>query len=170
MKTPLVITLVLVCAAVCAPRCAHAADRGPSTPEERSQMLDEVHAWQANPLGPQAKDHFRTVFKFFADVPDLTVHVCMILDKLPKGSKKDADTIFGGQFMGQAQFVLESPNKNDDRVAEFQAGTEGALHTYQVLVQSNEKDRESYLDDLVKRREHGTLADYVKERSATCTR
>jgi hypothetical protein len=152
-----------------APTVAAAADRGPSTPEERKQVIELIHAWQANPLGPQAKDQFGSVLKFFADVPDMTVHMCMILDKLPKGDKKDGNTIFGGAFMGQAAFVIENVEKKADLTGEYEAGTESALRVYEMLLKANPKDRESYLDDLIQRRENGTLADFVKERSlAAC--
>jgi hypothetical protein len=150
---------------------AAAADRGPSTSEERKQVIELIHAWQANPLGPQAKDQFATVLKFFVDVPDMTVHVCPILDKLPKGDKKDGSTIFGGTFMGQSAFVIENVEKRPDLLGEYQAGTESALRVYELLLKANPKDRESYLDDLVQRRESGTLADFVKESSlAACNK
>jgi hypothetical protein len=145
----------------------HAADRGPSTPEERKQALDYVHSWQANPLGPQAKDQFGWVLKWFAVVPDQTVHVCMILDKLPKGDKKGGPTIFGGAFMAQAAFVLENPDKKQDIQAEYQAGVEGALKIYEALLKDNPKDRQPYLDDLIQRRESGTLSQFVKDRAAS---
>ena len=109
------------------------------------------------------------MLKFFADVPDLTVHVCMILDKLPKGDKKNGNLIFGGAFMGQAASVIENAAKRVDFTGEYQAGTESALHVYELLLKANPKDRESYLDDLLQCRESGTLANFVKERSlAAC--
>lgn len=152
-----------------APIAASAADRGPSTPEERKQALENIHAWQANPTGPQARDQFAWVLKFFVEVPDLSVHVCTIFDKLPKGDKKDASVIFGGEFMAQAAFVIENPDKKADLLAEQQAGVEGALRIYELLLAANPKDRQTYLDDLIQRRTNGTLADFVKERStAAC--
>jgi hypothetical protein len=137
--------------------------RGPSTAEERQQALEYIHSWQADPLGPQAKDQFGWVLKWVADVPDLTVHVCTLLDKLPKGDKKDSSTVFGGLFMAQTAFIIENPDKRDDRMAEYQAGVEGALHVYEVLLKANPKDRQPYLDDLLQRRDAGTLGQFVKE-------
>jgi hypothetical protein len=128
-------------------------------------MLETIHAWQADPLGPQAKDYFGSVLKWFADVPDLTVHVCILLDKLPKGDKKDSNTVFGAEFMGQAAFVLEHPD-NGELLAEYQAGVESALHAYEQLVKANAKDRQPSLDDLVQKRDAGNLAQFVKERAA----
>lgn len=158
---------LVVCGLLLASTVSFAQDRrGPSTADERQQALDYIHNWQADPLGPQARDQFAWVFKWLADVPDLTVHVCTILDKLPKGDKKDSGTIFGGEFMAQAAFVLENPDKRDDRMAEYQAGVEGALHVYEELLKANPKDRQPYLDDLIQRRDAGTLAQFVKERAA----
>jgi hypothetical protein len=149
-----------------APLAAQSAKRGPSTPEERKQALEYIHEWQADPLGPNAKDEFGWVLKWLADVPDITVHVCTILDKLPKGDKKDSNGIFGGAFMAQAVFVIENLDRKNDLQAEYQAGVEGALLTYEHLLKSNPKDRQEYLDSLVKRRDTGTLAQFVQERLA----
>jgi len=158
------------CAILVAFSAARAADRGPSTPEERQQMLGLIHEWQANPVSEKSKEQFGQVLKFFTDVPDLTVHVCTILDKLPKGDKKDGATIFGGEFMGQAAFVLENPDKKDDELVEYQAGVEGALRVYELLVKANPKDREPYLDDLIQQREAGTLFQFTRGRATSCTK
>jgi hypothetical protein len=142
--------------------------RGPSTAEERQQALEYIHSWQADPLGPQARDQFGWVLKWMADVPDLAVQVCTLID-LPKGNKKDSTTIFGAMFMAQTAFVIQNPDKKDDRLAEYQAGVEGALHVYEQLLKANPKDRQPYLDDLIQRRDAGTLAQFVKERAtANC--
>jgi hypothetical protein len=153
------------CTILLAPIAATAADRGPSTPEERKQAIEYIHEWQADPLGPHAKDQFAWVLKWFADVPDLTVHVCTILDRLPNGEKKDSNTIFGGEFMAQAAFVVENPDRKDDRLTELQVGVEGALRVYELLLKANPKDRQPYLDDLIQRRDAGTLAQFVKDRA-----
>lgn len=143
--------------------------RGPSTAEERQQVLQYVHNWQADPLGPQAKNQAAWVTRWFIDVPDLTVHLCSILDKLPKGDKKDSSTIFAGMFMAQAGYVLENADKQGDLLPEYQAGVEGALRVYEMLVKANSKDRQSYFDDLVARRTAGTLDEFVKQRAdAAC--
>ena len=167
-----VAAFVVMCGLLLASSVSFAQDRrGPSTPEERRQALEYIHRWQADPLGPEAKDQFGWVFKWAADVPDFTVHGCWIFDKLPKGDKKNSATIVGGMFMAQIAFIIEHPDKKDDRLAEYQAGVEGALHIYEMLLKANPKDRQAYLDDLVARRDAGTLADFVKQRAdAACNR
>lgn len=140
------------------------ASRGPSTAEERQQALQYIHSWQADPLGPQAKDQFGWVLKWVAEVPDLTVQVCTLID-LPKGNKKDSATVFGAMFMAQTAFIIDNPDRKNDRLAEYQAGVEGALRVYELLLKNNPKDRQPYLDDLVQRRDAGTLAEFVKQRA-----
>jgi hypothetical protein len=97
------------CTLPLAPLVAIAASRVPSTPEDRKQALEFIHYWQTDPLGPHAKDHFAWVLKWFADVPDLTVHVCTVFDELPKGDEEDANTNFAAEFMSQAPMCLRTP-------------------------------------------------------------
>jgi len=91
--------------------------------------------------------------------------MCMILDKLPKGDKKDASSIFIAETFSQTAFLIQHPDKQDDSLAQYQAGVNGALRVYEVLLKANPKDRLPYLDDMIQRREAGTLAQFVKERA-----
>jgi hypothetical protein len=162
-------TLTLGCTLLLAPAVATAADRGPSTPEERKQALEYIHDFESNPLGPNAIHEREWVMLWLIEVPDIHVNVCLILDKLPKGNKKDSNTIFAAETFSQAALVLEHPEKQDDLQAQYLAGVNGALDVYQVLVKANPKDQQPYLDDLLQRRTAGTLDQYVKERvAASC--
>ncbi len=66
----------------------------------------------------------------------------------------------------QTAFVLQNPDKQNAILAQYQAGVEGALRAYEALLKANPKDRQPYLDDLIQRREAGTLSQFVKERAA----
>jgi hypothetical protein len=157
------------CTLLLAPVAASAADRGPSTPEERAKALAIVKDNETNPLGPDAQEQRRWLLVWLTQVPDITVHACAIFDRLPKSGKKDSDLIFGQTVFSQAAFIIQNPGMKEDRLAEYQAGVEGALRVYEVLVKANPKDRQPYLDDLIQRREAGTLAQFVKERAeAAC--
>jgi hypothetical protein len=101
--------------------------------------------------------------RLYAVVPDLTVHVCSILDKLTKGDKKDSATIFGGALMRQAALVIESPDKRNDLMAEYLAGVQGSLNVHAVLVKVNPNDREEFLGNLIQQRDAGTLTQFLKE-------
>ena len=62
--------------------------------------------------------------------------------------------------------MLQNPDKQDDLLAQYQAGVEGALKIYEVLLKSNPKDRQPFLDDLIQKRETGTLGQWVKDQAA----
>jgi len=141
--------------------------RGPSTPEERAKALAIVRDNETNPFGPNAPENRRWFVLWLVQVPDISVHACTIFDKLAKSGKKDSDLIFGQMVFSQAAFIIQNPEKKDDRLPEYQAGVEGALRIYEALVKANPKDRQPYLDDLIQRREAGTLAQFVAARAAT---
>jgi hypothetical protein len=63
-------------------------------------------------------------------------------------------------------FLILNPGRQDDRIAAYQAGVEGALRVYEELLKTNPKDRQPYLDDLIQRRDAGTRGRFVKERAA----
>jgi len=158
---------LLGCALLLAPIAANAANRGPSTPEERKQALEYIHDFEANPLGPNAAHEREWVVTWVIEVPDVHVSFCStILDKLNKTDKKDGSALLAAMIMSQTEFALQNPDKQADRLAQFQAGVEGALRVYEVLLKANQKDRQPYLDDLIQRREAGTLAQFVKDRAA----
>jgi hypothetical protein len=162
----LISTALLGCTFFAAPVAATAANRGPSTPEERAKALAIIKDNEANPLGPNAQDQRRWFLGWLIEVPDITVNACMIFDGLAKSGKKDSDLIFGQMVFGQAAFIIQNPDKKEDRLAQYQAGVEGALRLYESLLKTRPRDREPYLDDLIQRREAGTLAQFVKERAA----
>jgi hypothetical protein len=157
------------CALLAAPVASQTATRGPSTPEERKQALEYIRHFEADPLNPKVIQEREWVLRWVIEVPDVHIHLCAdLLDKLPKG-KKDSSTILIAEMFSQTAFQLQNPDKQDDRLAEHQAGVEGALHVYEILLKSNPKDRQPFLDDLILRRDAGTLAQWVKEHdSASC--
>jgi hypothetical protein len=158
------------CTLLCAPFAAK-AERGPSTPEERKQALDIIQRWEADPLNPGLTQEREWVLKWIIEIPDVHVNMCVFLDKLPKGNKKDSANIVLAQMFSQAAFVLKNPDKQADHLAEYQAGVEGALRVYEALLKANPKDQQPYLDDLIQKREAGTLPQWVKERAdTTCHR
>jgi hypothetical protein len=100
-----------------------------------------------------------------ADVRDVHVNLCAILDKLPRADRKDGTTLFAAMVFAQTAFVLQNPARQGDLLAQYQAGVEGVPQIYEVLLKTNPKDRQPYLDDLSERRASGMLALFVKERA-----
>ena len=143
-----------------------AADRGPSTPEERKQALEYAEDFLSNPLGPDSIKEREWVLKWAIEVPDVHVSICSLLEKQPKGDKQDANTIFAGIVLAQTAFAIQNPTAKANSREAYLAGINGALHVYELLLKERPKDRQPYLDDLVQKREAGTLPQFVEERAA----
>ena len=154
------------CALLAAPVASQTAGRGPSTPEERKQALAYIHHFEADPLNPNMQPEKEWLTAWMIQVPDLHVKVCMLLN-LPKGDKKDSQALFNAMFFSQITFVIENPDKQNDDLAQFEAGVEGALRTYEFLLKTKPKDRQPFLDDLLLRRDAGTLVQWVKDQPGT---
>jgi hypothetical protein len=145
------------------PIVASAADRGPSTPAERKQALDYIHHFQADPLNPELKPEIEWVVKWTMEVPDIRLDLCTSFFKLPKADAKDGQTLFNAMVFAQTAYLLENPDRQDDRLAQVEAGVEGVLRVYEVLLKADPKDRQPFLDKLIKHREDGTLAKFVEQ-------
>jgi hypothetical protein len=162
--------IVSSCVMLTASLCAIAADRGPSTPEERKQALDYAQDYLSNPLGPNARQEREWVAKWATEVPDVHVSLCVLLEKQPKGNKQDADSIFAGIVLAQTAFAIQNPAAKANSVEAYLAGINGALHVYELLLKDRPKDRQPYMDDLIQKREAGSLQQFVQERAAkSCT-
>lgn len=147
------------------PPPAFAADRGPSTPDERMQALEYVRHFEADPLNPALKPEIQWVTVWAIQVPDIHVNLCLMVD-LPKGDKKHSQTLFTAIMLSQTAFAIQHRDDPPDVTAEYQAGVEGLLRVYEKVLAANPKDREPQLDELIQRRDAGTLADVVKQLAA----
>jgi hypothetical protein len=145
---------------------AIAADRGSSTQEERKQALDYAQDFLSNPLGPNAHKEREWVVTWAIQVPDVHVSFCMLLERQPKGDKQDADSITAGILLAQTAFAIQNPEAKANSEEAYLAGIQGALKVYELLLKDRAKDRQPYLDDLIQRRDAGTLPQFVQERAS----
>jgi hypothetical protein len=155
---------LLGCVLLAAPASSIAAGRGPSTPEERKQALDYIQHFMADPLNPALKSEIKWLLEWTAEVPDVRVSLCNIIE-LPRGNKSDSQTLFTAMVLAQTAFAIQNPDKQNDDLAQYQAGVEGVLRIYELLLKTKPNDRQPYLDDLIQRRDAGTLSQWVKERA-----
>jgi len=146
---------------------AVAASRGPSTPAERKQALEYIRHFEADPLNPGLKPEIQWVVKWTMEVPDIRLDLCTSFYKLPKAQAKDGQILFDAMVFAQTAFVLENPDRQDNGPAQVEAGVEGVLRTYEVLLKANANDREPYLDKLIKKRDEGSLKEFVKAHMAS---
>jgi hypothetical protein len=85
--------LALVCCAFSA-----FAQRGPSTPEERTRAVEMATFLETNPLAKEAKDYRAKLLFFLAEVPDITVKLCTSVLGESKRVKGDYDSELVGQL------------------------------------------------------------------------
>jgi hypothetical protein len=155
------------CALLLAPFVSASAQekRGPSTPEERKQALEFIQHFQPDPLNPNLKSEIQWVTIWAIEVPDVHMHLCLMVD-LPKGNRKHGQTLFTGLMMAQTAFAIQHRDEQPDVNDEYQAGMEGLLQAYEKVLAANPKDRQPTLDDLLQKRTAGTLAQFVKDQAA----
>jgi hypothetical protein len=164
MKSLLIVVFALVCCAVSA-----SAQRGPSTPEERTRAVEMVIFLETTPLAKDAKDFRAKLLFFLAAVPDITVKLCSNVLGESKRVKGDYDAELVGQMaFSQAKFVIEHPDKAQDDAALYLAGVEGALRTWQAIKAAKPKAKFPLMDELLQKQQDGTLAESVKSGMSGC--
>lgn len=162
----LVVTFVFLCCV----SSAH-AQRGPSTPEERKQAVEMVNFLETNPLAKEAKPYRAKLLVFLADVPDISIKLCLKVLGDSKQTKGDYESELVGQLMySQAKFVIENPEKAQDDAAVYQAGVEGVLRTWQAIKAAKPKAKFPLMDELLAKQQAGTLAEYVQTGMKGCSK
>jgi len=164
MKFLLVVVFALLCCVVPA-----SAQRGPSTPEERTRAVEMVIFLETKPLAKDAKDYRAKLLFFLAGVPDITVKLCSNVLGESKRLKGDYEAELIGQMaFSQAKFVIENPDKAQDDAALYLAGVEGALRTWQAIKAAKPKAKFPLMDELLQKQLDGKLAESVKSGMSGC--
>jgi hypothetical membrane protein len=137
--------------------------RGPSTPEERAKAVALARSLERDPLAENAPVSREWLREWIVEVPEIHFTVCADLlghglgDGYPYSREVGDQVLFSG-----ATFTIEHRNTRD-RVAVYNAGVEGALRAYEVLLKSRPDARSAFLDGLVAKRQSGELARHVAD-------
>jgi hypothetical protein len=163
-------TAALLALLVAAPLVA--ADRGPSTPEERDQAIKLTRILEHDPLHPKARDARAWLVTWVTVVPDITVGVCgyfiggvQKVNKFPHDSEIVVQTMFG-----QLAYQLEHSAAKPYDEATFVAGVESALKAYESIVAKEPKSKVPFLDELIAKRDKGELAAFVHDNMDGCAK
>ena len=120
-------------------------------------------------LNPSLKPEIQWVVKWMIEIPDVHVDLCTILDKLPKGDKKDGQTLSPRWCRLRPHTFYSIPTSRTTRWRSIKPAFEGALRINEASRRRTPKTASRHLDDLIQRREAGTLSQFVKERAeAAC--
>ena len=161
--------LFIAVAIFCSVNSALAQEK-PSTPEQRKAAVEMMTFLETSPLAKEAKDYRTKLFTFLVAVPDITVTLCPSVLGEEKRRKGDYDSeLVTFQLMfSQAKFVIENPDKAQDDAAVYLAGVEGVLRTWEAIKTAKPKAKFPLMDELLHKRQAGTLADHVKTGMSGC--
>jgi len=146
-----------------------AQQRGPSTPEERTRVVEVARALEQSPLDKDNKKGREWALAWVIQVPDLTIKVCTDLLGPVAGSKKNySSELIAQMIISSAAFAIEHPDKATNDTAVSLAGVEGTLKAYEAILREKPKARHEFLDELVQERAKGQLAGYVEDTMKKC--
>lgn len=162
LKPPL---LPVALVAVMAP--AHAADRGPSTPEERARVIQIAEKVAQDPLQTFATEG-RWFAKWIEDVPDIQFGPeapARWMEGVVKGDLRRV-AIFAYEVGGVSHMIQKGifdPRKAPDQmVAIHTAALERVVRAYAVLRDAKPDVRSPRLDEALERLNQGTFPAFVQ--------
>jgi hypothetical protein len=160
--------IAIVC--LCSVQSAWAQDRPPSTPEQLKQAVEMTTFLETSPLAKEAKDYRMKLFAFIAGAPDVNVKLCTSVLGESKRLKGDYEgELVSFQLMfGQAKFIIENPDQAKDDAAVYLGGVESVLRTWEAIKAAKPKAKFPLLDELLQKRQAGTLAEHVKAGMSGC--
>jgi hypothetical protein len=145
------------------------AERGPSTPAERTRAVEVAKSLRTDPLSPKVQNDREWLVKWLIEIPDISVKLCSnFLGDLGKEKKGYSGALLASMMASETSFVIEHPDKAADVNATYFAGVDGALDSYQAKSKKNAQYHLAHLDELLQMRERGKLEDYVCATAKSC--
>ena len=142
--------------------------RGPSTPQERENVVKVTRLLETDPFHKDAKKMREWLLMLLIGVPDIHVELCTAYMPPEKFTDKNyGSEIFNQTVFSGAAFVIEHPDQASDRIAVHLAGVEGALKVYEAILATKPKVKSQFYDGLLEKRNKGELRAYVEEATNT---
>ena len=143
--------------------------RGPSTAEERSRFVTLTHKLEQNPLDKNLYADKEWALQWIEDIPDITVDICPLVlgQDFMTSHYKYTNQVMGQVILGTVVFLIEHPDKKNDRVAQYTAGVESALKAYKGILRADPVPSRP-LEELLRLQSDGKLADFVKTTAKDC--
>jgi hypothetical protein len=148
---------------------AFAQTRAQSSPEDRQRFVSAVESLESAPMSPKLQDDRAWAIQWLTDAPDISVAAC--LDSLGGVSEKSyaqAPKIIVQYMIAMAAFIIKTPGKKNDPVAQQLAGVESALSAYQAIRTAGGSARSSALEKLLEIKSEGKLLDFVRRANQRC--
>jgi hypothetical protein len=139
-----------------------------STPAERKRALAVIAKLEDSPMDPALKDDREWVFQWVKS-SDVDAMVCtnLIQPLTEQKPTPERNALMLQNILASARFSIEHPGSKD-RVAMFQAATEGLIRSYQNLVRKDPSRKDEFMDSLVAKQQTGELVSYVRRGAKEC--
>jgi hypothetical protein len=120
---------------------------------------------EREPFMEDAQEARKWLTKWIIETPDYTLTLCVsILGPFRKNDHKYEQEIVLQQVYSGAAFIVQNPESEGDVGAANLAGIKGALRVYESILKIKpEEARSKILDELIIKRENGTLSSYVRK-------
>ena len=129
---------------------------------ERATAVTAAHSSEQNPTSSTAPDERRAAVQYFTNDHSLHVTLCYkIFSALPQEKQGIGHEVMLQYMASTGAFLVEHPDESKSAAAQNLAGIEAALGVYTALLSTESRIHFRYLDDLVKKRVSGQLADFV---------
>jgi len=136
-----------------------------STPEERAHWVEVTQKLESSPLDASVNQEGDKVLQRVMDVHDFHVPLCVAFFTEFNTMKYTYAHAMMRQFMlASATYLIENPDKANDRNAMNQAAIESVLKTYAAILQQKLDAKNKTIEDLLQKQKRGTLAEYVQKR------
>jgi hypothetical protein len=154
---------------LCSPALA-AAERGPSTAQERRRAVELTRRLEKEPLARSGGEARDWLLEFIVEAPDFNVKGCSgPLDVLAKNEDGPyARILYVQSIFGMAAFMFEHPKQVNDWAAVQTAGIDSTLKAYESILRADHAARWKELDRLVAARKAGKLRKLVEKEMAGC--
>ena len=150
--------LLLFCLTIVA--FAQNSTRGPSTRAERDRALKVTKELETDPLSEQFRVDRAWLIKWLQDVPDITVQICVDPAAANSNYRYSRELMLQKTF-ASASYIIQHSARDRGDIAVENAGVEGALKAYEAILKKYPQAHSPYWDRLLKKRDDGTLHDYV---------
>lgn len=114
-------------------------------------------------MSDDAPSKRRWLTEWYTRIPDITVTVCNLFGPLPGKEHPFFPEVLGQSVFSSGAFMIEHPDRAGDQVAVQTAGLEGSLRVYEAYAKAAPQHRLPFLDDLVAKRQAGTLEAHLRE-------
>jgi hypothetical protein len=132
-------------------------------------LLAIVHKLEASPTDENLRPERDWAEQFVVAAQDLHLRICTALLVDLRHPRYKYRSQLGSQLLlSSAAFLIEHPDRADDKAAQSVGGMEGVLRAYGAILKADPAAHAKSLDDLLQKQREGKLAATVQATMQGC--